>query len=606
MAGRFSGRRWLVLAMTAILGTAAARAQSPTPIPTQTPTPTPSPAGANADMQWGVKIPLRDRVSLNATIYRPHGQKDPLPAVFTLTPYIGDSYLERALYFAGHGYVFALVDVRGRGNSGGVFEPFANEVKDGYDVVEWLAKQPWCNGKVAMWGGSYAGFDQWATLKEQPPHLSTIVPAAAAHPGIDFPFQFNIFFPYDMQWLSFTSGVTGNTNLFGASGFWAAKAREAYNSHAAFKEYDRIVGNPSAVFQKWLQHPTPDAYYDAMVPTPDQYRRMRVPILTITGHYDGDQPGAFTYYKRHMQHGNSEAKQSHYLIIGPWDHAGTRTPKTEVGGLKFGDASKLDLNKLHAEWYDWAMKGGPKPAFLKKRVAYYVVGADEWKYADNLQSISNETLTLYLGSAGTAGDVFHSGSLAEHPGTGAAADKWTYDPLDTRPGAAEPDDDPANLVSQRGLMDLFGNGAFYHGEPFAEDTEVTGFPTLTVWLSMDVPDTDLQASLYEILPDGGSVLLTGALIRARYRESPRHEKLVPFGKAEKYVFDNFTFFSRRVGKGSRLRLLVNCLNSIGTEKNYNSGGIVAEETAKDARTAHVTLLHDAEHPSALELPLVKR
>jgi len=123
------------------------------------------PAGANVDMQWGVKIPMRDGIALNATVYRPHGQKDPVPVIFTLTPYIGDSYLDRALYFAEHGYVYALVDVRGRGNSGGTFEPFANDARDGHDAVEWLARQPWCNGKVAMWGGSYAGFDQWATAK---------------------------------------------------------------------------------------------------------------------------------------------------------------------------------------------------------------------------------------------------------------------------------------------------------------------------------------------------------------------------------------------------------------------------------------------------------
>jgi len=254
------------------------------------------------DLQWAVKIPMRDGVKLNATVFTAHGQKEPLPVIFTFTPYIGDSYTDRAVYFAKHGYVYALVDVRGRGNSGGDFEPFANEGHDGYDVVEWLAKQSYGNGKVTMWGGSYAGFDQWTVLKEFPPHLATIVPAAAAHPGVDFPFQYNIFGPYDMQWLTFTSGVTGNSNLFGNSGFWASKAREMYRSHAAFQNYDKLAGNPSAVFQKWVAHAIPDAYYDAMVPSPEQYKKIGVPILTITGHYDGDQPGAFTYYKRHMRY----------------------------------------------------------------------------------------------------------------------------------------------------------------------------------------------------------------------------------------------------------------------------------------------------------------
>lgn len=557
------------------------------------------------DLQWALKIPMRDGVKLNATVFTAHGQKEPLPVIFTFTPYIGDSYTDRAVYFAKHGYVYALVDVRGRGNSGGEFWPFENEGRDGFDVVEWLAKQPYCNGKVTMWGGSYAGFDQWTVLKEFPPHLATIVPAAAAHPGVDFPFQYNIFGPYDMQWLTFTSGVTSNANLFGSSSYWGAKAREMYMFHAAYQSYDKLVGNPSAVFQKWVSHPVPDAYYDAMVPSPEQYKKMSVPILTITGHYDGDQPGAFTYYKRHMQYGTAEAKAKHYLIIGPWDHAGTRTPKAEVGGLKFGAASVLDLNKLHTEWYDWAIKGGVKPEFLKKRVAYYLVGAEEWKYADSLESISNAAKTLYLNSNGTAADVFHSGTLAEGKSASGAADSWIYDPLETRPGAAEPEDDPASLTSQRGAMNLFGEGVVYHSEPFAEATEVTGFVKLTVWLKMDVPDTDLEADLFEILPDGGSVSLTSATMRARYRQSLREPKPVPSGATEKYVFDNFTFFSRRVAKGSRLRLIVSSVNSTSTEKNYNSGGVVAAETAKDAKTAHVSLLHDAEHPSALELPIVK-
>jgi putative CocE/NonD family hydrolase len=583
------------LALTILLGMSMLRAQL-----------RPAADEPTVDMQWAVKIPARDGVKLNATVFTPHGQKQPLPVIFTFTPYIGDSYTDRAVYFAKHGYVYALVDVRGRGNSGGEFEPFVNEGRDGYDVVEWFGKQPYCNGKVTMWGGSYAGFDQWTVLKEFPPHLVTIVPAAAAHPGVDFPFQYNIFGPYDLQWLTFTSGVTGNGSLFGNNGFWSSKAREMYLSHSAFQDFDKLAGNPSTVFQKWMKHPTPDAYYDAMVPSPEQYKRIGVPILTITGHYDGDQPGAFTFYKRHMKYGTAEAKANHYLIVGPWDHAGTRTPRAEVGGLKFGEASVLDLNKLHTEWYNWAMKGGTKPAFLKKRVAYYVVGAEEWKYADSLESISNTVMKLYLASNGNANDVFRSGALVEEkPGPMGALDTWTYDPLDTRSGAAEPDDEPNSLTSQRAVLNLFGQGVVYHSGPFLEATEISGFPKLTVWLQMDVPDTDLEVDLYEILPDGGSVALTGATMRARYRESPREEKPVPAGKTEKYAFDNFTFFSRRVAKGSRVRLVVRSINSTGAEKNYNSGGVVAAETGKDAKTAHVALVHDPQHPSALELPIVK-
>jgi predicted acyl esterase len=130
----------------------------------QSPTPAPSPAqpSADYDLRWGVKIPMRDKVELNAALYLPRlpeGSAPKTPVIFTLTPYISDTYHARGAYFASHGYTFVLVDVRGRGNSGGEFEPFANESRDGHDVVEWLAKQSFCDGKVAMWGGSYAGFD---------------------------------------------------------------------------------------------------------------------------------------------------------------------------------------------------------------------------------------------------------------------------------------------------------------------------------------------------------------------------------------------------------------------------------------------------------------
>jgi putative CocE/NonD family hydrolase len=560
------------------------------------------------DLLWGVKIPMRDGVKLDATVYKPHEQKQPLPVIFTLTPYIADSYLERATYFAKNGYVFALVDVRGRGNSQGTFEPFANEGRDGHDAVEWLAKQPWCDGQVTMWGGSYAGFDQWSALKEFPPHLKTIVPAAAAHAAVDFPFFKNIFGPYDIQWLTFTSGVTGNANLFGNSSFWTSKFTQLYMDHRPFKELDAVVGNTSTVFQKWLAHPTPDAYWDAMAPTPDDYRKIAVPILTITGHYDGDQNGAMTYYRRHMEYGTADAKAKHYLIIGPWDHAGTRTPRKEVGGLTFGDASVLDLNHLHKEWYDWTMKGGPKPEFLKKRVAYYVpgAGAENWKYADSLETISNSTRRLYLSSRdGLASSVFHSGNLTDKEPASESPDRYVYDPLDTRPAAREQKDVPNSITDQTGVLSISGDGLIYHSEPFAEDTEITGYLKFVAWIAMDVPDTDLAVEVDEVMPDGTSVSLTSDEIRARYRDSLTEEKLVKSGEINRYEFSGFTFFSRRVAKGSRLRLTLTSPNSIQIEKNYNGGGVVAAESGKDARTAHISLYHDAQHESFLEIPIVK-
>jgi len=557
---------------------------------------------------------MRDRVELNATLYlpkTPDGSLPKTPVIFTLTPYISDTYHARAAYFASHGYAFALVDVRGRGNSAGEFEPFANEPRDGHDVVEWLAQQPFCDGKVAMWGGSYAGFDQWATAKEFPPHLATIVPVAAAHPGLDYPSYNNVGMTYDVQWFTATSGHTAQDRLFGDQKFWRTKFLDAYKKHIRFKSLDSFVGNSSVNFQRILKHPIADAYYDAMLPMREQFKTITLPILTITGQYDGDELGALTYYRDHLANAPPEARAKHFLIIGPWDHPGTRTPTDEVGGVKFGPGAILDLNDLHRQWYDWTMKNGPKPPFLKSRVAYYLLapansGANgEWKYADNFEELVANPKTFYLDSKnGDANGAFRSGALTENrPTTGA--DKFTYDPLDTHRGefveGVEPKEKTAG-IDQTFALSIGNDGLVYHTEPLPNETPLIGCPSVTLWVAIDTPDVDLECDLYEIQPDGTSVALWTDIRRLRYRDSLREGKLGKPGEIVRCDFNPGLFVARRLMKGSRLRLVITALNSISWEKNYCSGGVVAEETAKDARTCHVQIYHDTKHPSAIQLP----
>ena len=607
----------LSLVMMSIFGSMFAQtnpSKGPFPEPKAEATATP-PAATDYDIRWGVKIPLRDKVELNATLYfpkMPDGSAPKTPVIFTLTPYISDTYHARGAYFASHGYVFALVDVRGRGNSAGEFEPFAQEPRDGHDVVEWLAQQPFCDGKVAMWGGSYAGFDQWATAKEFPPHLATIVPAAAAHPPYDYPSLDNVGFLYDMQWFTHTSGRTGQQNLFGDSKFWRTKFLNAYKKHIAFSTLDSFVGNPSKNFQRIIRHPMADAYYDGMVPTQEQFKRILLPILTITGQYDGDELGAMTFYRDHMANASPEAQAKGFLIIGPWDHAGTRTPTDEVGGVKFGPAAIVDLNELHRQWYDWTMKNGAKPEFLKNQVAYYLLapgnsGANgEWKYSDNFANLIANPKTLYLDSKnGDANGVFRSGMLVEkQPNEGA--DQYVNDPMDTSRGenveGVEPKDKTA-AIDQSFALCIGKDGLVYHTGPLPKETPLVGCPKVSLWVSLDTPDTDLQADLYEIQPDGTSIALWNDVRRLRYRESLREAKLVKPDEIVKCNFDPGLFVARRLMKGSRLRLVVYSPNSIFWQKNYNSGGVVADETAKDAHTAHIKIYHDAQRPSSIDLPL---
>jgi putative CocE/NonD family hydrolase len=565
-----------------------------------------TPPGDPVEFQWGVKIPLRDGIKLNATVYKPREQKQPLPCVFTLTPYISASYHERGMYFAGHGYVFLTVDVRGRGNSEGEFTPLLQEAKDGHDVVEWLASQSYCNGKVTMWGGSYAGYDQWASAKEFPPHLATIVPVASPKPGIDYPMQHNMFYSYDTQWLTLVSGRASQESIFGDGDFWAAQYKRWFEAHAPFKQLDSYIGNPSPHFQTWLSHPMLDAYWDSYSPTQEQYAKLALPILSVCGQYDGDQPGALGFYREHMQYGSADAKAKHYLIIGPWDHAGTRTPKADVGGLKFGQAALLDMNGLHKAWYDWTMKDGKKPEFLKDKVAFYVTGEEAWRYAPTLDAITARDDTWYLDSAASrANDVFAAGDLAREKGDGKP-DRYVYDPLDTSSAAWEQEDSPNGLTDQRGTLLASGKALFYHSPLFTQDTDVAGFFKLALWLSLDQPDTDMWVGVYEVKADGSSVYLASDSMRARYRKSLREAELVKPGTIERYDFSRFSFVARRIAKGSRLRLMIAPINSMYSEKNYNAGGVVSEESGKDARKVTVTLYHDGAHPSSLSMPVAAK
>jgi putative CocE/NonD family hydrolase len=551
---------------------------------------------------------MRDGCTLAATLYLPARQAAPSPAILTMTPYTADQLHGIASDFATHGLPFLVVDVRGRGNSEGLFQPFIQEAKDGCDVVEWLAKQPCCDGNVSMWGGSYLGYSQWVTAKEFPPHLSTIVPTAAPYPGVDYPMRNNIFYPHLLQWLALTEGRSARTLFASDSTFWATFYRRWHESGQRFKDMNAALKLSPTIFAEWLLHPEPDGYWDSQSPTAEQLARMQIPILTITGAYDVDQPGALEHYRQHMRHASAAARAAHYLVIGPWNHAGTHMPTASFGGLTLGAASLIDMLKLHRQWYAWTMQGGSKPEFLRKPVAYYVTGAEQWRYANSLEEVTGRYRELFLDSTRNANDVFASGSLEPLPGAGAP-DAYIYDPRDTPyPDVeAEAHTTGDSLIDQHVVFGLSGKQLVYHSAPFERDTDVSGFFRLAVWISIDCPDTDLYVAIYEIALDGTSLLLSTDALRARYRNGLRAPDLITTRSPLLYSFDRFTFVSRQIKRGHRLRLVIApmglLIGSIFTQRNFNGGGIVADESAADARAVTVRLFHDRDHPSALHVPL---
>jgi putative CocE/NonD family hydrolase len=254
------------------------------------------------------------------------------------------------------------------------------------------------------------------------------------------------------------------------------------------------------------------------------------------------------------------------------------------------------------------MQGGTKPVFLRNQVAYYVMGAERWRYAQTLEAITARHDAYFLDSASNANDALSAGSLSVVPGTGCP-DTYTYDPRDVCGPEieAEAQTSGASLVDQSVTLALRGKALVYHTAPFGRDIELSGCFKLCAWISIDCPDTDLYVSVYEVDLHGLSIRLSTDAIRARYREGLRTPRLIDTPAPLRYDFDRFTFFSREIKRGHRLRLVIapmgRLIESTFAQKNYNGGGVVAEESVKDAKPVTVRVFHERAYPSALHVPI---
>lgn len=413
-------------------------------------------------------VPTRDGTVLRGLRY---GPAEPAPVVLVLTPYGADRYHPAGAHFAARGFHFVSLDSRGRGDSDGVFRPFEDDGADGHDAVGWLAAQPWSTGDVVTYGGSYSGFAQWAVAATRPPALRAVAPVASVCPGVDFPMAGGVPLAYAVQWLAFTRGRRMNTGPWSDDRYW----RDAHRDLGArpFRDLDLAsVGERLPAFQEWLDHPSYDDFWARHVPSAP----LEVPVLAITGQYDDDQLGALTYEERHP---------ATHLLVGPWDHGGTRSAARSFGGLTFPADSEIDLPGLHADWYDWVLGRGPRPDFLADRVTYYHVGAG-WRHAPALPQGPSAPLRL--------------------PETTLV--------LDPERVGEEPD----------GFREELGDDAFVVTAP-AHD--VSGRPRAVLALSSGLPDFDLLVGLYLLRDD--ATLLGEAVFRAgRYDLARPVELTLPF------------------------------------------------------------------------------
>jgi putative CocE/NonD family hydrolase len=415
--------------------------------------------------------------------------------------------------------------------------------------------------------------------------------------------------------LGFTSGRQLNTGFIANSDYWQGKMLEGYAAQRPFRELDDAIGIAQddwwiadsrgqrlSFMKTWLDHVGDEAFNLAAEPKAQDYARMNFPVLSATGYFDDDQPGALRYYRGHIAHAPPEAAVNHYLVIGPWDHPGTQRPMKEIEGLTIPDAAVVDMAKLHADWYDWVLGRGPRPDFLHDRVAYFMMGADEWRYAKTLEAASSgKELTFFLSAPeGTPEDLFHSGSLDPKPSGSQPPAVILSDPrelpeLDVAKYAKD-----ENLTSQ--FRDFQKRAVVFHSAPFQRDVEVAGQMRLKLTIQADAPDFDLWAQVLLVLTDGSTIRLGEDIRRARFRDSPFKKELLESDQTAEIPFE-FFWMARRIPASARLRLTIAPLNRPDYQKNYNTGGRIGYEKPEDGRVAHIKVFHDGQRASRLVLPL---
>jgi putative CocE/NonD family hydrolase len=556
----------------------------------------------------GVRIPMRDGVELVADVWMP-AAPGRYPVLLERTPYTrprGQGAKDAEPWVA-RGYAFVYQDARGRGDSGGVFRYLADDSPDGYDSVEWAARQDWSNGRVAMVGGSYPAVMAWLAARAVPPHLVCMIPRAA--PGRFFdelPYQGGAFL---LEWA--LSWVPRMSRPSGAAPPAGSPAPPPYG-HRPLLTIDETLGQRMPMWREFLTHSTYDAYWQRISFTPEDFRKVNVPTLSFTGWFDTTQPGAISYWEGMRKH--SPAKDSQYIVIGPWTHGFTMrggNPVTAAGrtrgtvrngvmvqgDMELSADTMVDSDGMAEAFLDRFLKGNAS-AFRQPRARVYVTGSNAWRDMADYPPPGTVTRRLYLHSAGKANSAGGDGRLDWSPPVAEAADGFTYDPARPVPS------DEANLGKDQQDVESRPDVLVYSSAVLDEPVEVIGRVFVELHAASDARDTDFTAKLVDVYPDGRALKLgpraTG-VIRARYRRGYDKERLLTPNKTERYRIELFDIGHTFLPK-HRIRLEISSSASPAVAPNPNTGHPIATDT--ESRVAQQRIHHSKETASHLLLPVL--
>jgi predicted acyl esterase len=536
-----------------------------------------------------VPVAMRDGVRLATNAYVPseHGR---FPTILVRTPYNkGADINANYQSFVDHGYAVVVQDVRGRYASEGAFQPLTQEISDGDDTLNWIARQPWSDGKVGMVGGSYSGITQWKAALSGNPHLRAIFPVVS---GWD---------EYRDRYYS-----TGGAFKLGHRLEWLSENLRAPGYHPDFGKFVlhlpirsadvQALGWTSPLWRDVLDHPAFDAFWKA-VSTRDHIDRVRVPVFSVGGWYDNFVESDLEAYAALHKRNNLNR-----IVVGPWPH----NMSIPFDGIDLGSDSMVPVRTLQLEWFDQWLKGKDSALLSQPPIKFFVMGANKWREEREWPPADAVPENFYLQSGGKANSLEGDGVLADTPGHKSPSDTFEFDPahpVPTRGGSVccNPKVFPWGPFDQRRVEER-KDVLVYTSKPLKQPVEIAGPVKVTLWVSTNVKDTDFTAKLVDVFPDGSARNLTDGILRLRYRESLEKPLLAKPGELYRIEVDAGPA-SNVFLKGHRIRLEVSSSNFPRFDRNPNTGGLVADATR--FLKANQIIFHDAAHPSALTLLVLK-
>ncbi len=580
----------------------------------------PQPPAPTAEMtiDRDVMIPMRDGVRLQADVYRPTAPGR-YPVLVSRSPYGRAGGVTGANYWVPHGYAILSQDCRGRFGSEGEYYPIADDGQDGYDTVEWAAEQPWSNGEIGTIGQSYLAADQHVLAPTRPPHLKAMVPISASS---DFhqSWVYHTGGALELGWMVSYAILKGRNTaeraglgpdaieqldryLDPADNFGQPLTDEWYR-HLPLSDWSDRLRDIAPYFADYLDHPD-DGPYWWDINLRRRYHDVDVPMYHMGSWFDIFQEGAWNNFIGISALGGERARSTQRLLMGPWAHLFPYNAPTTggTGESDFGPEAAVELLEDQRRWFDHWLKGEDSGLLDEPPVKIFVMGDNRWRQEHEWPLARTQFTPYYLHSAGAANGLEGDGTLTPETPAVEPADHFVYDPNDPVPTlGGNTLIIPLGTFNHREL-ETRADVLVYSTEVLREDLEVTGPILVTLWAASSAHDTDFTAKLLDVRPDGYVQNVQDGIIRARYRDSASEPQLMTPGQPYRFTIDLWAT-SHVFKSGHRLRLEVSSSNFPRFDRNPNTGRTIATET--ELAPAAQTVLHDAEHPSHVLLPLIPR